>query len=80
MTFNQQLSRTCEPEHVLDREPGDADGLDHGEVGVVDRLAVSVLVHDAGNRVERHADRGDDDERDGDDAHHLMRETRDTVV
>ena len=45
-------------------------------MGVVDGLAVGVLVHDAGDRVERHADRGDDDERDGDDAHHLTREER----
>ena len=62
MCNNQQP--TCEPENVLYGEPRDADGLDHGEVDVVGRLPVLVHPLQVGQRVERHADRRRDDERD----------------
>ena len=68
---------TCEPEDVLDGEPGDADGLDHGQVDVVGGLA-RLLVHSlqVGQRVQRHPDRRRDDERDRDQAHDLKRNKR----
>ena len=62
---------TCQPEEVLDGEPHDADGFDHGQLRVV--LRVPVFVHDRhrGDGVGRHAGRRQHHERDGDDAHEL---------
>ena len=58
------------PEQVLDGEPRDADGLDEGELGVVDGLALGVgvggwpAVLHRGERVQRHPHRGDHHEGD----------------
>jgi len=41
-----------EAEDVLQREPGDANGLDHGQLGVVDGLAVLVVRGYRGYRVQ----------------------------
>jgi hypothetical protein len=37
------LRRGGEPKYVLQGEPGDTDGLDHGQLGVVDLVAVLVV-------------------------------------
>ena len=58
------LLPTCKPENVLYGKPRDADCLDHGEVDVVRHFPVLVLPLQVWQRVERHADRRCDDERD----------------
>ena len=70
------------PEQVLDGEPRDADGLDEGELGVVDGLALGVgvggwpAVLHRGERVQRHPHRGDHHEGDRYHRDHLRREDR----
>ena len=60
-----------EPEEVLQGEPGDADGLHQGQLGVVDGLVVQVKVLELGHRVEDHPNGGDDHEQHGDGGHRL---------
>lgn len=60
-----------QPQHVLDSEPSDADGLDHGQVRVVGGLTILVCASQRGQGVDGHANGGDDDEGDGDDADDL---------
>ena len=50
-----------QPYEVLEGEPGDADGLDHGQGGVVDCVAFGILVLQTGKGAYGHPDNRDRD-------------------
>ena len=50
-----------QPDEVLEGEPGDADGLNHGEGGVVDCLPLCILVLQTGKGADGHPDNWDRD-------------------
>ena len=58
---------TCQSEEILQGEPGDADGLQQGEVGVVHRLVCGVIVSEGGESVETHPHRAQQHQRDGEE-------------
>ena len=62
---------TCQPEHIFDREPHDANGLNHGQLRIIGRVSVGVNDAHRWDGVGRHACRRQDHECDGDDAHKL---------
>ena len=67
----QLVGRGGEAQNEFQGEPGDADRLDHGQLGVVHLAVVEVLAGDGGDGVEREGHCGQHDETDRDDGHHL---------
>ena len=63
--------RACKPEEILQGEPGDADRLHQGKLGVVDGLVIEVKVLEGRHGVEDHANGGDDHKQHGDGGHGL---------
>jgi hypothetical protein len=69
---NQALRMsTCQSEQIFDREPHDANCLNHGQLRVVGRISVGVNDAHRWDGVGCHAGGRQDYERDGDDAHEL---------
>ncbi len=50
------VGRRGEPQDVLQREPGDAHGFDHGQLGVVDLVAAGVVLGDGRDCVQGQCD------------------------
>ena len=67
---------TCESEQVFDSEPGYTDSLDERKLGIVDGLALQIPVLNRRDRVQGHANGGDDNKCDGYHRDHLEKERK----